>query len=527
MAQTIKLEKQVWRIERKLAEGGFAEVYLASSADRAPVVVKLIPRDTGADRELQFHEDLSGIPNAVPILDKGEWGRYWVIVMPRADKSLRDFFEEITERPSFDESLRVLADVTESLAAMGDNIVHRDIKPDNILFLEGRWCLADFGIARYAEATTASDTLKFAKTPCYAAPEQWRGERATNATDVYATGVVAYELLAGRPPFLGPEPHDYRRQHLEELPPAISNVPIKLESLINECLNKSPDSRPHPENILMRIAQLDDGAQPPSQAAARLQQADALTVQKRSEAARQRSIAKSEQERRYAMYEAALDSLDQVLRQLDQQITVNAPTSRRDGPLPKWAWSLGSAELSVEPSIMKGQPDGAGDSPLDVMGYSSIDLRLLRVNDGYAGRSHSLWFCDAQEMGEFRWFETAFVDNPFANNRPGIYPSVQSIAARNQVEPFSMGPDQNAYAALSPVGGLSYQVAWPFTPIDKGDEEEFIERWMDWFAEAALGELRRPSARPERDPAGTWRQQDLGFSRFMIAPDGTLFKDRP
>ena len=83
---------------------------------------------------------------------------------------------------------------------MRGRVVHRDIKPANILLLDIRWCLADFGISRYAEATTISDTRKFNLTPAYAAPEQWRHATVTNATDGYAFGVVAYELFASKRP---------------------------------------------------------------------------------------------------------------------------------------------------------------------------------------------------------------------------------------------------------------------------------------------------------------------------------------
>ena len=135
--------------------------------------------------------------------------------MPRAEKSLEQYWHEKIEHLSIDATLKVLIDVIQALVAMEiRGVVHRDIKPDNILLLDGRWCLADFGIARFAEATTAPDTRKYAMTPSHAAPEQWRDEQATNATDVYATGIVAYQLLAGRVPFEGPETHDYRRQHL-------------------------------------------------------------------------------------------------------------------------------------------------------------------------------------------------------------------------------------------------------------------------------------------------------------------------
>src|SRR5258708_40144833 len=101
------------------------------------------------------------------------------------------------------EAVNILLDVAEALASLEKDVVHRDLKPENILFYQGHWCLADFGIARYAEATTSPDTHKYSFTPPYAAPEQWRFERATPATDVYAFGVTAFELLQGHRPFRG------------------------------------------------------------------------------------------------------------------------------------------------------------------------------------------------------------------------------------------------------------------------------------------------------------------------------------
>ena len=160
-----------------------------------------------------------------------------MLVMSRAEKSLRGHLDEMGGRLTVNEAVSVLIDISEALVTVeGPDVVHRDLKPENVLLLDGRWCLADFGIARYAEATTASDTWKGAKTAAYAAPEQWRGDRATSATDVYALGVIAYELITGQRPFLGP---DYRRQHLEESPGPISGIPDRLRSLIGECLYKA------------------------------------------------------------------------------------------------------------------------------------------------------------------------------------------------------------------------------------------------------------------------------------------------
>ena len=129
---------------------------------------------------------LDGVRNVVPILDSGESDDYWVLVMPQAEKSLRDYLNE-TSGFTTNDAISVLTDIAEALVAVeARDVVHRDIKPENVLLLGSCWHIADFGIARYAEATTTSDTLKHAKTASYAAPEQWRGERTTSATDVYA-----------------------------------------------------------------------------------------------------------------------------------------------------------------------------------------------------------------------------------------------------------------------------------------------------------------------------------------------------
>ena len=347
MPEVINLDQE-WYIGDQLGSGGFGHVHLAQSSSGETAVIKLVPKAPGADREILF-EDLDGVPNVVPVLDRGEWKDYWVLVMPKADKSLRDYLGENIEHLTIDDTVKVLSDVTQALVAIEGRVVHRDIKPDNILLLDGGWCLADFGISRYAEATTALDTRKFAMTPPYASPEQWRGERASSATDVYSLGVVAYELLAGKLPFLGPDLHDYREQHLMETQESISGVPVKLQSLIDECLYKSPEARPRPQNLLAR---LNRNVWAASEAAGRLQHANALAVQRRAEAVRQESQARSDAERQLALCEAADRSLAGVIGLLDDQILSNAPASKRSGPTPHWLWSLNEANLSVAPSRM-------------------------------------------------------------------------------------------------------------------------------------------------------------------------------
>ena len=307
--QIIRLGRQ-WIIGDQLGSDGFGRVYLARSGDGVDAVVKLIQKDAGAERELLF-EELKDVPNVIPILDRGEWGHYWVIVMPRAGKSLRDYLRENIEHLSLSDTIKVLSDVTAALVAMENRVVHRDIKPENILLLDGCWCLADFGISKYAEATTAPDTRKYHMTPPYAAPEQWRWEQATNATDVYAMGVVAYEVLGGMRPFKGP---DYRHQHLHENPAAIQGVPPKLQSIIAECLYKNPQARPRPQNLLERLRTV---LNPASEAGRKLQQANEIVVHERAEQACQKSVEKSKEDRRIELCDAAEKSLDRIVQLLD------------------------------------------------------------------------------------------------------------------------------------------------------------------------------------------------------------------
>ena len=488
MCEVISLGQE-WYIGTQLGEGGFERVFSAQSSSGEAAVVKLVPKAPGADRELLF-EELGGVTHVVPIIDQGEWENFWVLVMPKADKSLRQHLSENTGQLPLDDAIRVLADVAKALAEIDGRVVHRDIKPDNILLLDGNWCLADFGIARYIEATTEPDTRKFSMTPPYAAPEQWREERATSATDIYSLGVVAYELLAGQLPFVGPEVHDYRQQHLEDSPLGIAGVPLRLQSLIDECLYKSPGARPTPQNLLVRLKQ-SSGAT--SEAASSLQEANAIAVQHRAEVARQESIAKSEAEHLLSLSADAERSFARVVNQLNDQIFSNAPSSRRMGPISQCSWILNEATLSVAPSRMaeKRLETDFNRLPFEVVVHSVITIQTKPDQHGFQGRSHSLWYCDAQEAGVFRWFETAFM----------LISGMHEVGMR----PFSMPPTGRDVAlALSILH--TYQVAWPFTPIDQGNESEFIERWLGWFATAAKGLLRHSGHMPERDPHGSWRR---------------------
>lgn len=488
MTNYIDLDQR-WVLGRQIGKGGFGQVFEAAGADGRLGAVKFIPKEPGADRELLF-EDLSGVKHVVPVIDSGESGSDWVLVMPRATKSLRDRLNDGGPL-AVDEAVTVLTGVTTALVDLRGRVVHRDIKPENVLLLDDQWCLSDFGIARYAEASTSADTHKFAWTAPYNPPERWRGERALPASDIYSLGVMAFEMLSGHWPFPGP---DFRSQHLSADVPPLTGCPALLASLITECLFKSTDVRPTAANLLARLGLI---FRPPSPGAAPLQAANQAQVQRIAREAAAQSAAHSAGERRRETVSSATQALAIIGGRLVQAIHDNAPAAQWQPPqrTPSLGFSvaLGLATLSislVEPS--RDDAWGQWKPEIQVLAHASIGIRIPLDPHQYEGRSHSLWFCDAKEASVFRWYETAFMISPL-------------IPKRGRQAPFALPPGEEAGKALSRAL-TEFQVAWPFTHLDAGTDSEFLERWMTWFAQAAQGQLTHPSSMPERHPDGSWRR---------------------
>ena len=239
--------------------GGFGEVFEGYAEDGSAVAVKKIrvatPGLATGEIRVAKHLMTSHPDHVIPILDAGfdllTAERF--IVMPRAELSLQELLDS-GGALSDPEAMTILEDVLLALTEIGD-IVHGDLKPANVLRHEGRWKLADMGIARLAaELPVVSEDRLFA-TEAYAAPEQWRFEPATAATDIYAFGCLAYAVLTGAPPFPGPTQADYCAQHLEESPRALTAAPA-VQTLIGRCLSKTASARPSAEAALdsLRLA---------------------------------------------------------------------------------------------------------------------------------------------------------------------------------------------------------------------------------------------------------------------------------
>lgn len=487
MADTVKLGGGTWKLGKQLGSGGFGRVFEASAGDRVGAA-KLIPKDPGADRELLF-VDLTGIRNVVPIIDHGETDTHWVLVMPQAEKSLRAHLED--EGPlAYEDAVGILLDVADALEDLDGRIVHRDLKPENVLFLEGKWCLADFGISRYAEATTAADTRKFALSPPYAAPERWRNERSTSRTDVYSFGIMAFEVMMARRPFDGPGVSEFREQHLHHDVPQFEGVPLPFAALVGECLYKAQDARPTPAELARRLRRR--AAEQESAGLSALEEANRREASKRAEETRLASQRRSTADRREEIAEAAFQGLGLISGALQSAVVDAAPSAVLMDLGAVWRITLGPATLMFQPLGQIEHETWGGDPAFDVIACGEIKLKVPARDDGYSGRSHSLWYCDATVAGDYAWYETAFMLNPLT----------RKVSTE---DPFALAPGPEAGRALSPVIA-EYQVAWPFTRLGVDDLAEFIDRWASWLAAAYQGNFNHPHQMPERQPEGSWRR---------------------
>ena len=246
-----------YRVMEPLGRGGMASVYRAyePGLDRQ-VALKVLPREflhdpTFAKRFRQEAQVIARLehPNIVPIyaydIDRAE-GIPWMAMRLIAGGSLSQLLKR--ERPSFARAVAILRGVADALDyAHAKGIVHRDVKPHNVLLDDaGRVYLADFGIAKILESSVGlTATGMSTGTPQYMAPEQATGTKVGPAADVYALGIVAYEMFTGHVPFSADTPVAIMMKHVQEplpLPPP-DTVPESLLGPLLRCTAKKPEER--------------------------------------------------------------------------------------------------------------------------------------------------------------------------------------------------------------------------------------------------------------------------------------------
>jgi eukaryotic-like serine/threonine-protein kinase len=272
-----------YTIERELGGGGMSRVFLAREAELGRrVVIKVLPPELAAginaerfDREIKLLASLQQA-NIVPLLATGRAAGYPYYTMPFVEgRSLRDRLAREGVLP-IGEAVNLLRDVARALAyAHAQGVVHRDIKPGNVLLSGGTAVVTDFGIAKAISAARGGadrpegnrpkdlpEPLTHSGsgigTPPYMAPEQAAGDPSMDhRADIYAFGCLAYEVFTGKPPFQGDVPHLIIAAHYQETPRPVTkgrnDVPPAIAALIARCLEKHPGRRPQSAAELLEM----------------------------------------------------------------------------------------------------------------------------------------------------------------------------------------------------------------------------------------------------------------------------------
>jgi hypothetical protein len=238
-----------WESQPLGTPGGFGGVYAAEGQDGKPMAVKVVKKERPSgrldDRLLQREIVIGtrvaegGSEMLLPAIDAADSGESLLLVMEKAERTLAATATPMNES----EVVSILVDIVSGLRDLHESgIIHRDLKPANVLGHEGRWKLADFGIARDQEIGTQDPTFLGWGSHPYMAPELWQLQSPTVKTDLYALGCLAYELLAGAPPFQGDQA-SVRNGHLNQAPPDAPCQDAVLRSLIGRLLAKRPEDR--------------------------------------------------------------------------------------------------------------------------------------------------------------------------------------------------------------------------------------------------------------------------------------------
>ena len=495
--KTIRLPDGEWKYDDAdpLGKaGGFGEVFRGRGKDRDVAVKRLkLSAKQAAHRELKIGHQLMQreLSNVVPILDAGQDAnsdRYF-LVMPVCDCSLQDKIDESEDGVDINTANDAITAIIAGLQEVGD-ITHRDLKPANILLHDGKWKVADFGIAKFVEDSTSLETLRDSLTPAYAAPEQWQGERPSSATDVYALGCIIHALINGQPPFDG-SVDDIREKHLHSAPAQISKLSSRFSVFVSQMLRKPSDARP----TLVRCSQVLPGIRLGKDAESGSHSALAEAAKQvagwEAQEEAERQAADTLRRKRDALFEDAKREMFAIRDRLFNSIKEQSESVKIT---PKGFLAFGHAglELKCEPEkiekfIMEmhgGRGNAYNYTGWDVLGWSIISVACLRYPaDQTYTWSATLLYADRKDGNGFRWYEVAF----------------WTLADSTKDEPFALeGYKADIDLAL---GNIMHtvNVAYGPLPIDGEDEERFIERWMGLVAKAATGDLSKPNSMPISD----------------------------
>ena len=246
-----------YEIVKTIGEGGMANVYLAKDTILSRnVAVKVLRGDLSSDEKFirRFQREALSVsnlshPNIVEVYDVGEEdGQYYIVMEYIEGKTLKQLIHK-RGALTIPEVIDIMSQLTDGLAhAHEAYIIHRDIKPQNIMILDnGEVKITDFGIAVAMNATQLTQTNSVMGTVHYLPPEQANGKSATVKTDIYSLGILMYELLTGSVPFKGDNAVEIALKHMKEKLPSVRKqnplIPQSIENILLKACAKNPRNR--------------------------------------------------------------------------------------------------------------------------------------------------------------------------------------------------------------------------------------------------------------------------------------------
>jgi eukaryotic-like serine/threonine-protein kinase len=316
--------------------------------------------------------------------------------------------------------------------------------------------------------------MREALTPPYAAPEQWRGERPSKATDVYALGCIAHTLLRGAPPFAGPNNADYSHQHQFVAAPGLNATP-HLKRLTASCLSKAPELRPSISSLRKQLATALVAIS--SSRAHQLAAAGAAVLEREAQEEEQRLQRVREKTRRQQIATEAAEQLKAMFEELEAAVLRDAPNAtvgttfglrvlRLGGAALEYGIPFPEIESGLYPQSGNGYQIGSPRWDLFAGGF----LRIRTTKGPERGQSANLWFGRLLEGDDYKWWEVSYV-----------YPRGTDPDARFMPEPFGMDTHLSAY----------YSLARDPEPITSESQDAFLDRWIDLFGQFASTDYSR------------------------------------